>query len=330
MRLCAEHYELLFGNCLSWEQEGGWLRFRRFTDSQLALLEAEPFFKTRARCTAGVCLDVVTSSRTLRFSYRLLDGARPWAFFDLFLNGRLAASLGESSPPQGSGTFSYKVEETGRERNRLTIYLPHAAQAEISRLEVDDGASLEEPEKPRGSLLCLGDSITQGMDGLRPSSAFPVQVSRFLGLRLLNQGLGGHTFAPELLEGPFPYRPDLVMIAYGTNDWELSASLSAFQQRAEAYLRGALRLFPGAAISVLTPIWRQDHRERKTAGDLRAIARALVETCSGLPGLRAIDGFDLVPHLPSLFTDGLHPTDEGFAHYSLNLLKALGGLPSPG
>jgi hypothetical protein len=67
---------------------------------------------------------------------------------------------------------------------RLTVYLPQLVQIKLFNLEVSPGAGVEKaPRFPR-NLLCLGDSITQGMEAVHPSFSYPVLLSRFLNMNL--------------------------------------------------------------------------------------------------------------------------------------------------
>jgi hypothetical protein len=140
-------------------------------------------------------------------------------------------------------------------------------------------------------------------------------------MALLNQGVGGHIFDPLSLDRDIPLHPDLITVAYGTNDWGRCGSLADFRGPMENYLHELRDIFPEATIFVITPIWRRDMGEAKPAGGFIEIGKSIRDVCSRLPSVHVVDGLELVPHFSSFFGDGrVHPTDEGFLHYSLNLL----------
>ena len=67
--------------------------------------------------------------------------------------------------------------------------------------------------------------------------------------------------------------------------------------------------------------WRTNHTESKTGGTLLAFSSAIAEAARSFDRVSVIDGYTLVPHREDLFADGLHPNDEGFLHYALNLAR---------
>ena len=58
---------------------------------------------------------------------------------------------------------------------------------------------------------------------------------------------------------------------------------------------------------------------------LDALPQELIrDACAGLPGVRVLSGYNLVPHLPEFFSDGrLHPNDLGFGVLTQSLQREL-------
>jgi len=126
-----------------------------------------------------VCLDFVTDSPVVKLEYIVRDFARKWLFFDLYINDRFVETAGGPREEAGGGTVEFAIPNNraagdGKLR-RVTIYLPHLADIAVVHMELADGAVLEPAPMHRRNLLSLGDSITQGMNAHRPSSAYPVQ-----------------------------------------------------------------------------------------------------------------------------------------------------------
>jgi lysophospholipase L1-like esterase len=84
-------------------------------------------------------------------------------------------------------------------------------------------------ERRMTTLVCHGDSLTQGAD-LDHQSTWPSIVASRLDIKVINSGVGGDTtggllgrFYPEVVE----HQPDAVFIMGGTNDlwWDLDPNL---------------------------------------------------------------------------------------------------------
>lgn len=314
----------LFRGCLSVRDTPDGLRPLRFTDAQLAFYAKTDMFRIRSLCPAGIRIDALTDSRFIELDYTIGAQVRDWANFDILLNGAFVASIPSSFPPGAEGRLRWDLPDGSTGPCRISVYLPQCADVAIGRISFSEGANVREAPAGRGSLLCLGDSITQGMDARHPSCTYAVLLARYLGFDLLNQGVGGFVFDSDSLDPELDLKPDLVTVAYGTNDWSKSPSPETFARDASAYLDKLTSIFPAARIAVLSPIWRKDLEEMKAAGTFRSIGETIERLCARYPSVRFIDGMELVPHQERFFGDGkVHPTDEGFAHFALNLAARL-------
>ncbi|MBN1669389.1 MAG: SGNH/GDSL hydrolase family protein [Kiritimatiellae bacterium] len=119
-------------------------------------------------------------------------------------------------------------------------------------------------------------------------------------------------------------KPDLVTVAYGTNDWNFHETADAFRAACSGYLAKLADLVPEARVVVLTPIWRADLDESKTMGPFSLVADIIREESAAHPGIEVVDGLGLVPHTPEYYADQrVHPNDLGFMHYAANLVRHL-------
>ncbi|XEC96150.1 SGNH/GDSL hydrolase family protein [Paenibacillus tarimensis] len=296
----------------------------RFSKEQMAFFERTRY-KFRSYNAAGICLAFRTDSPFLRLSCRLTvkPGTEERVIFDIYVDEALVACPGQTVA--GTGSADWKVPlpvERGRPR-QVTVYLPYSAQVELRELSVAEGAVWEQVEPKPRNLLCVGDSITQGMNAVHPSSAYPVQLSRSLNMNLLNQAVSGYVFDACTIDPSMGYKPDLITVAYGTNDWSECRSLEQFEERAGAYIRKLAGIYPQVPIAVLSPIWREDHRETKHTGPFAGIGRTIEQLCGVHDNIRFVDGFPAVPHQPDFYADGLHPNDAGLLHYAMYLTKRL-------
>ncbi|GIP35291.1 SGNH/GDSL hydrolase family protein [Paenibacillus sp. J2TS4] len=298
----------------------------RFTAEQLQLYGENEAFRVRSQCSSGGMLDLLTDSTFVRITYYVEEGCRDWLYFDLYVNNRFVGSIGSDELKTGEGSVLFELQGIHKPGSlrRVSIYLPHVAVLHITGIEFSNESVVEEAPSHAKQLLCLGDSITQGMDAKRPSSAYPVLLSRYLGMNLLNHGVGGYFFNKDSLDRRLPYQPDWITVAYGTNDWHRWNTLSELESKAEGYLSTLKELYPDAMLFVMTPIWRADWNEPKAMGSFAEVMGTIEKVSRSIGGIQLIDGLDIVPHQPSYYGDRtVHPSDEGFLHMALNMLKRM-------
>lgn len=316
-----------FRNVLTMEQtKDGWVP-RRFTDKQMKVYAQTESLALRSRCPAGVCLDVLTNASYIEWDYAIGRTARPWAYFDIYLDDVWAASLGCDDIGEDPGTRRYELPDQpgDRKMQRLTLYLPHNAELVLQAVRFPEGAEVQEAPRHARRILCLGDSITQGMDARRPSSIYPVLISRALDAELLNQGVGGYVFAEELLDAELPYRPDVITVAYGTNDWGRHESIASFERACGGFFAKLAEIYPSTPVYALTPLWRADQDKPRPLGAFADVSAAIWRVAGAYGNVTLIDGSALIPHRTELFGDAhLHPNEEGFLHMAMNMLQRIG------
>jgi lysophospholipase L1-like esterase len=320
----------LFTHCLEVRKTPDGLLPLRFTDAQLAVYGRKPDWGVRSLCPAGIRIDTMTDAAGLELEYKFLGRSRDYHYTDVCVDGLLAGCHGSQTPVTGF-RFRQELPPSGGKPRRVTVHLPYTSHVVISRFELS-GHSVAEPapaEKKR--LLLLGDSITQGMDAKHPSCIYATLLSRFLGMDSLNQGVGGYGFNPESLDPGLPFTPDLIIVAYGSNDWFHNDSLEDIRTSCDEYMRKVISIFPDRPIAAITPIWRLDINEKRPAGTFMEMVAAIESVNARLKGVKTIRGLELLPHLTDMMGDRrVHPSDEGFLHMALNLARALKNLGMAG
>lgn len=314
----------LMRNCLSVKKTVKGLLPLRFTERQLRIYSSQETWGIRSRCPSGICLDMICDMGSMSIDYETGGKVRDWAYFDLYVDGVLTAHEG-CRPACTQVRIVFNIPGEKKER-RLTVYLPHCVEIFIKGIEVPDKASFFPISSPQRKLLMIGDSITQGMESLYPSSVYPVQVARFFDAELLNHGVGGYFFDENVIDEAMPFIPDMVTVAYGTNDWGRSGTISDFRSNCSAFVEKLTSTYSKSKIYVITPIWRRDHAERKECGRFEDISNVIADCCRPYSKIKIVNGRNLVPHVPEYFGDGsLHPNDAGFGFYALNLIKTILG-----
>jgi len=173
------------------------------------------------------------------------------------------------------------------------------------------------------TLLCLGDSITQGMTAKSPSSTYPVQLARMLKMNMINHGVGGYVFDKKSIDEEMDINPDVITVAYGINDWFQYDSLHYFKEMCHNFFNKLTLVYPKAKIFAITPVWCSSEEEIKAMGHLLEIRKQIEQIAYNFKTVYVIDGLRMVPNMPEYFVDGVHPNELGFMHYSMNLLREI-------
>jgi lysophospholipase L1-like esterase len=298
----------------------------RMTASQVVHADRTERFRTRVRSAAGVRLSLATDSRTLRL--RLVHPAAESAMLtsaavDVEIDGRIVTHRFAAASMEQVNVDLPVLNASERRMRTVSLYLPYHRAAMLQAFDVEDGCVVE-PVAPRPrKLLMIGDSITQGAYATSSFATMAVQLAALLDMELLNHGIGGHVFDEGILDPALDYEPDLVTVAYGTNDWN-QFTQEQERERVRLFLRKLKGLFPAhTRIAVVTPLWRTDHAERRRGGTFDAFVAVIAEEVRAAGDMSHIDGYELVPHTASLFADGLHPNDTSMPLYAIRLFRAL-------
>ena len=314
------------------ETENG-INFYRFTKEQRELYkERQDSFYMKCFATSGVKLRFRTNSNTLGISGTVTAGSsRKYYSFDLFINGEKKESYNNFShviekPVNGDeypqGEFK-KVFDLGEGEKEVLLYFPWSANAVLSEITVSDDAFLE-PVKTAKKALVFGDSITQGYDAAYTSNSYVSRLFRYLNIEEYNKAIGGEVFWPTLASTKEPFKPDLITVAYGTNDWSKSKSREEFQSNCKGFFENLYRTYPDVPIYAISPIWRKNYTLEKPCGDFRNVQKFFEEVAENIPTMTVICGWDFVPHDGKFFADGtLHPDDSGFDFYANALYAEL-------
>ena len=264
--------------------------------------------------TSGVISTFVTNSETLSFCYEVNE-ANAQQSFDVWANGIFL-----SHTPIAEKTGRVEIELMGGEKT-VTVYFPYRLAGRIFDLVLEDGASFNAAPKARHNILFLGDSITHGCTTYMSSMTYAHQLARALDANIINQGIAGEGFNPTAVDTELPFEPDMISIAYGTNDWSHNPSHSHFAGVCNGHLAALRDRYPRVPILMILPIWRADYTlTTKKVGSFEEACRVMTEAAERF-GVFTVDGFALVPHVKGVMEDDrLHPDTLGFQFYAEGLL----------
>jgi lysophospholipase L1-like esterase len=164
----------------------------------------------------------------------------------------------------------------------------------------------------------MGDSITHGYDARITSQTYANIVMRRLDLDGINQGAAGYVFDadlidPALFEGK--KQPDIITVAYGTNDWN-NKPREKYCRDIDEFFARLHEHFPNIPVLVITPIFRAAHYTTTKVGSFYFAREYLAEAAKKYENTYVLDGDKMVAHVYDYFRDvRVHPNDAGFATY---------------
>ena len=297
------------------------IRFYRFTEKQENYYRNNNYdFFVKSLATAGVRLEFVTNSQTLSVSFACTAASsRKSAFHDIVCNGRIIDHLGgdvKSEETVFGGTY-----RLGEGLKTVQIYFPWSSASKLLALELDDDAEFSPVSRPN-KMLIFGDSITHGYDSFYPSQCYTSILADKLNADARNKGIGGERFVPKLLDEAEVPSPSIITVAYGTNDWA-GGSLEELENGIRTFYSKLSSLYPQSKIIGISPVWRSNEQEIRPAGNFLDVHEKIQRLTADLPNVIIINGYHLIPHDRSLFSDGLHPNAAGNAFYGLNLAEKI-------
>ena len=320
MKLTTEQIKSILTGAIRFEESELGLCPRRFNERQpLPYCER---YALHTRASAGVRLSFITDSSSFEMTYFARTvSSQYFCYFDVFLDGKEVMHFGHDNVTEVASTLHLDLPEG---EHTVTVYFPNLFETVIRSVSLDDGASLAPAKRPL-RYFAFGDSITQGYICERASLSYANQIADKLNAEITNFGIGGDVFSPHLIDFDADVAdPDIITVAYGTNDWNKTTRERTLEKSHEFYARLRER-FPHAKIFAITPIWRADTDRVTDVGALPdSITDIVTAAASAQQGITVIRGWELVPHIPDLFYDlYLHPNDMGFRCYADALFEKM-------
>ncbi len=327
MKLSFEQIKSITVGAARVEENGERIAFFRFTKEQEEAyygIDRDLYKKTFS--TAGIRLEFVTNSTSLYMQVRATPGtSRAFFSHDIFVNDKYAGRIDarfedlEHATPIFVGGKVYLGEGT----KTVRIYFPWSFASELCELSLDDGATVQPVEKKR-KMIIFGDSITHGYDAIVASNSYASKLADYLCADARNKAIGADIFRPAIAAMKDDFSPDIITVAYGTNDWG-HLTKEEFDNNCEKFYDNLSKTYPNAKIFAIAPIWRADITTKDTqVGPLSYVADFMKGVADKHDNITFIDGIDLLPHDDNLFSDlYLHPNDEGFKYYAESLCKEI-------
>ena len=325
--------EITFGAERIIEQDG-LINFYRFSKQEEELYSnMHPQFTYKTLHTAGVSMCFETDATAIKIAIDVVKDIKTSTYFslDVFLNNSYLGSIknfNEEDDMSGYDLKNFPLGEyrgefsLGEGKKSIKIVFPWSVVTRLKSLELNNAAFVN-PIKKTKRLLAYGDSITHGFHSLYTSNTYATRLADALSATIMNKAIGAEVYFSELAEIKSDFDPDIVTVAYGTNDW-VSVDQNTFISNCSRFLQNLRNNYPNAPIIVITPIWRADNDRSDGFSDFCEIDTIIRGIAKDVENASVIQGIDLVPHDRQLYGDGrIHPNDKGFEYYAENLVNKL-------
>ena len=303
-------------------QKDGCIVPHRFTDAEMHAFDGNADFQRKSYAASCVKLAFLTDAAGFTMAYHVVKGSsRTFYYFDVYVNGVMVQHSGHESFLECPDN-ELKVKLDGK-KNTVVVYFPCLSEIDIKYFDIQ-GGSVFAPAVCIRRLFSYGDSITQGYDARYPSLAYPNQLGDALGAEVFNKAIGGDVFNPALATEAGIHKPDIITVAYGTNDWSHKNTKETFFAQMNGFYANLHNLYPDIPVFAILPIWRRDHDRVTDIGTFDELRGYLTEAVKPYANFRLLDGYKMVPHLEEAFSDQyLHPNDFGFEFYAKNLIAEI-------
>ena len=298
--------DVTFGATKIFEENGSFF-FRRFTDYQLDAWQKHGYQKG-ITATTGVKLDFTSNTKSFAFKTNVEVGK-----FEVLIDNKTVYLERHNLELNIA-----KIELDGKE-HQITFVLPSHSEGILDYVEIDDDASLI-PHKHDIKFMFFGDSLTQGWRSENDSLSFAYIVSRHFNADSRIFGLGSGRFIADVIDENYPFDPNVVFVALGTNDWGEYRSAEIFCEHVRTFAQKIRKVYPDKKIIGITPTWRKDSFTKIKSGMMFREMSKLITSIYNVNGITAIDGLTLLPQDPQFLTDSVHPNNAGFIHYANNLI----------
>ena len=321
MKLTFEQIKSLAFGFVECTIDGG-IEFYRFSTSQFLCVDAlKSDYGVRAKAQASIRLDFETDSEYFSFTYDNVQktSSRSWYYFSLLVDGKPTALIGEDNATACRGSYQTVLPKGNK---RITLFFPNLYRARIQEIELSDGSYIKRMETKK-RFVFYGDSITHGYDAKSPNNSYVNRIAYATSAEVFNLGIGGAVFHSTMIDDVRDYNADAVFVAYGTNDWAHRQNIEELSIYCEKFFTKLVSVCKNVPIYVILPIWRSNYQDVKQTGTFQQVKDKIIQIAKQYKNTEIIDLFDDIPHSLSMFTDGLHPNDDGFAYYAQGVLQKI-------
>ena len=316
MKLSNKTLTKLYKGACYFEFENGYLCAYRYSKTQIDHMSKEgydTYWLNRALISGPQRIELVTDATEISFDYKASEPHVNANTIDLYVNGVLSSVYKIENNLKGKVEF--KMNEG---KKTVSIYLPCESTLKVKNFTINGSYKSVKTKGPR--VLILGDSITQGAGPSIASLSYANGLSRELGYNILAQGIGGYRFEPDDLMTVEGFDPDKIIIALGTNWFNVTSY--DYESYARAYYKKINEVFGKKPVLVITPLWKSNVEPQDWERFYWCID-VIKDECKKYDNFTIVDGFELIPNVDECFSDKVHPNAFGSIYLTNNLVKAI-------
>ena len=312
MKLSASTLRKLVKGACHFAVNRGYLASYHFTPEQMAYLKkTNDFWYTRSIFSAGVRIEFCTEATEISFEYRVKDYSSPDNTVDVYCDG---VAVGVYHIEDGRGKVTFVLPEGEKE---VAVYLPTDCHFEIKNFVINGRYKATRGRKSK--VLLIGDSISQGYGTGMAGATYVNALQRMLKYEIMNQGIGGFRFDPDILTPIAGYTPDKIMVVLGTNYYnDLSYD---YESDVIRFFENLHALYGNRPVLAITPLWRCD--EGYDPARMAWCVDIIRRECAKYPNVKVMDGFTAIPHISECFLDTVHPNAYGAYLYAESIARTI-------
>ncbi len=303
MIICENDFNKFFSGYIETEVQYGYTFFYRFSKVQREYYKSEKeYYGIQSHCPAGVKLSIANCKR-VSFDFICKTENEEINLGIITKNGE------DKTYKMDKTTGKVDLEFGGAD---VVLYLSYNAYLGIKNLDIEGDAM---PKKEK-TIFSFGDSITQGYCTNEPAHTYPMKLSRTLDAEVYNFGISGFYMEKGILNDiELLPKPDMITLAYGTNDWSYERD---YREGLEHIFKELNIKYADTPIFIWLPIIRGDGKNKLKFGTLEDVREDIRNEARKYSNFILLeDGMKM--DLDSDFMDDLtHPNAKG--------MRALGEL----
>jgi len=306
-------HEDLFRGAISVERlENGWKPWR-LPYQKLGLFPPSELH-IKAEYGAGVRLSLLSDTTAIQV---IIAPQKQNVKIDCVIDNDLVTTM-----TVAAGEREGKVDGLPHRMKRIELYLPQVQPVTVSRINIDERASLDFSPDSRKRWITYGSSITQCGEAASPALTWPAIIARRNNLHLTCLGYGGQCHLEPMLAMMIRDLPaDYISLCMGVNvRGKSSLSLRTYKSAVLGFIQIIREKHRETPIIVISPIYSgfQETNENAIGVSLVKLRKQMKEAVSTLQAygdkhLQYVDGLSLFgPEDASYLPDDLHPNAEGY------------------
>ena len=300
----------------------GYVVPHRFTDRQIKQYAADSVtdgvdYTLRCRAASNVTVEFITDSDFAALEFEWQDAVGiPYVSIDCMVDGKLAYSFYDEK--LSHKFFAFELPAGTHE---VQIFLSWNSLMILKDLVIGGSAFIKPASEKKLRILTFGDSITQGYVCRHPGMCYVGRMTAKLKAEVLNQAIGGYYFEGAVLsEELSSWKPDLITVAYGTNDYSKRNSAELFEEKMRGFMGKLSEIFPVTPVLGLMPIYRNDvgFASRRLFRDYthESAMDIIRNVYADFRNVTVMEDTYFPQNKDFFYTDFLHPSDLGFLLYA--------------